>query len=305
MLTSKPISVIIPVLNCQRTIGRCLEAILAQDYPHEHYEIILVDNGSTDQSISIMKEYPVKILNEHRAHNSYMARNTGIRNASGEIIVFLDADCVPGKRWLENLMTPFVDEEIGCVAGEVLNSPSTNLIQGFYSYVDFLGQEHKVSNGIRALGAGNIAFRREIFDQIGLYDENFRWGGDNDFGLRLQKETSYRIFFSREAIVEHFHRYSLKGYFKQAFTYGLGKGRFRIKHSNPPFKKYKSLWTNIVVLMRYILGIILLPYRSIKVWQSGRTALESIAYPLLDKVFMITEQMGIIYFMARNSCNRH
>jgi len=295
------ISIIIPVLNNERTIRDCLEAILDQGYPRENYEIIIVDNGSTDNSVDIIKEYSVKLLFEKRAHNSYMARNIGIKHAAGDVIVFLDADCIPRENWLMNLTAPFTNIDIGVVAGEVFGTEPTNLIQGFYSYIDFLNQENKVEDSIRALGAGNIALRKEIFSLVGLFDENFRWGGDNDFGLRLQKETNYKIMFSRDASVEHCHRHSFKGLFKQAFTYGLGKGRFRIKHADPSqFNKGTSVCVNIIVLIRFIVGIIFIPFRSFTIWRSGRTIVESIAYPILDKLFMMTEQAGIIYFILRN-----
>ncbi len=295
------VSIIIPVLNSERTIWDCLEAILDQGYPRENYEIIMVDNGSTDKSVDIIKKSPVKLLFEKRAHNSYMARNLGIKHAAGDIIVFLDADCIPRESWLMNLTAPFTNPDIGVVAGEVFSTEPTNLIQGFYSYIDFLNQENKVEDGIRALGAGNIALRKEIFSLVGLFDENFRWGGDNDFGLRLQKETNYKIIFSRNASVEHFHRYSFKGLFKHAFTYGLGKARFRIKHADSSkFNKGTSLCVNIIILIRFIVGIIFIPLRSLTIWRSGKTLIESIAYPILDKLFMMTEQAGIIYFILRN-----
>lgn len=295
------ISIIIPVLNSERSIRDCLNAILDQGYPREHYEIIIIDNGSTDKSIEIIKQYPVKLLFEKRAHNSYMARNLGIKQAAGDIIVFLDADCIPQENWMINLITPFVSSDVGVVAGEVFSAKPTNLIQGFYSYTNFLQQENKVDDGIRALATANIALRKEIFTEIGLFDETFRWGGDNDFGLRIQQETDYRIIFLKIASVEHSHRHSFKGLLKHAFTYGLGIARFRLKHTNlPNYRQSTSLMINTVIFGRFILGIIIIPLRSIRIWRSGRTLLESIIYPILDKLFMLTEQAGIIYFLLKN-----
>jgi glycosyltransferase involved in cell wall biosynthesis len=295
------ISIIIPILNNERTIGSCLKAILDQGYPRDNYEILIVDNGSTDESINIIKEYPVKLLFEKRAHNSYMARNLGIKHAAGDIIVFLDADCIPQENWMINLITPFMNSDVGVVAGEVFSAKPTNLIQGFYSYANFLQQENRVDDGIRALATANIALRKEIFAEIGLFDEAFRWGGDNDFGLRIQQETNCRIIFQKNASVEHCHRHSLKGLFKHAFTYGLGIARFRLKHTAlPNFKQDTSLVINIVILIRFIVGIILIPLRSIRIWRTGRTLLEGIVYPILDKLFMLTEQTGIIYFLLKN-----
>ena len=294
------ISIIIPILNNERTIGSCLKAILGQDYPRENYEILIVDNGSTDRSVDIIKKSPVKLLFEKRAHNSYMARNLGIKHAAGDIIVFLDADCIPIGNWMINLTTPFMTSDVGVVAGEVFSAKPTNIIQGFYSYTNFLQQENKVNDGIRALATANIALRKEIFAEIGLFDETFRWGGDNDLGLRIQQETDYRIIFQKNASVEHCHRHSFKGLLKHAFTYGLGIARFRLKHTDlPNYRQSTSLAMNTMILGRFIVGIILIPLRSIRIWRSGRTLLESIVYPILDKLFMLTEQTGIIYFLLK------
>ncbi len=300
MLPNKTVSIIIPVLNSARTIGDCLEGVLKQDYPHERFEIIVVDNGSTDGSVPLIKKYPVALLDELRAHNSYMARNKGIRNSSGDILIFLDADCIPRNDWLVNMLRPFADEAVGCVAGEVINAPSRNLIQGFYDHVNFLGQEKKVMNGFRSLGAGNTAIRREVFDQIGLFDEAFRWGGDNDFGQRMQQESSFQVGFEKKAVVEHVHRHSLKGLMRQAFTYGMGKGRFRLKHADSVSDQSISQLHNSLVLLRMAAGIFLVPLRCFQIWRSGKTLREGIAYSILDKLFMLIEQSGIVYYLNNN-----
>jgi len=294
------ISIIVPVLNGEKTIGMCLEALLRQSYPSEKYEILVVDNGSYDNTVNIVEEFPVRLLFEKRAQNSYMARNLGIKCAEGEIIVFIDADCIAEKDCLTNLVEPFHDENIGVVAGEVLSLEPKNLIQGFYTFSGFLEQEKKVKNKISAIGAGNTAIRKIIFDIIGQFDGNFRWGGDNDFGVRIQKETNYLIRFAPKAIVYHSHRVSLKGLIKHAYTYGLGKGRFRVKYANQSrIGRNTSILWNISSLLRLFVGIVIMPFHSYKVFRSGRSLSESLTYPILDKLFCIVEQIGIIIFLVR------
>jgi len=105
------------------------------------------------------------------------------------------------------------------------------LIQCFYAFSDFLKQETKVQKKISAIATANVAFRKVIFDVVVQFDENFRWGGDNEFGIRVQKETKYLIRFTEKARVYHIHIASLKSLIKHAYTYGLGKGRLLIKYS--------------------------------------------------------------------------
>ncbi len=294
------VSIIIPVFNAEKTIRNCLIALINQAYPSEGREIIIVDNGSCDNSVEIIEEFPVQLFFEKRAHNSYMARNTGIGHARGEIIAFIDADCIAEKKWLRSLVEPFQDKRVGVVAGEVLSDKPNNLIQGFYEYAGFLKQEKKVKNKIAALGAGNIALRKQIFDIVGNFDENFQWGGDNDFGIRIQKETDYLIQFADNAQVYHFHRASLKSLIKHAYTYGLGKGRFRVKHTaqNKSARGTSIIW-NVYMLFRFIIGIVILPLYSLKISKEGKSISESIIYPVLDKMFCIIEQIGIITFLVK------
>ncbi|HDY89612.1 MAG TPA: glycosyltransferase [bacterium] len=294
------ISVIIPVFNEEQTIKRCLQALMDQNDQSGNYEVVVVDNGSNDRSIQIIQEFSVKLFSENRAHNSYMARNCGLRHAKGEIIAFIDADCIADKNWLRNLIEPFHNESVGVVAGEVLSDKPRNLVQGFYEHSGFLKQEKKIKNETAALGAGNIALRKKIFDIVGNFDEKFRWGGDNDFGIRIQKETNYLIQFAENARVYHSHRSSLKSLIKHAYTYGLGKGRFREKHTvqNKAARGTSIIW-NVYMLFRFIIGIVILPLHALKIAKEGNSISESIIYPVLDKMFCIIEQIGIITFLLK------
>ena len=87
------ISVIVPVRNNEEMIGDCIESLLAQDYPKEDYEIIVVDNNSTDKTTDIIKKYPVKYLHEEKTGRG-IARNTAVKTAFGEIIAFTDSDYI-------------------------------------------------------------------------------------------------------------------------------------------------------------------------------------------------------------------
>src|SRR5688572_8958532 len=94
------VSVIVPVLNDEARIGGCVAALLAQDYPRERYEVIVVDNGSTDRTYEVVRGYPVTLLSEAQIRSSFAARNKGMREAVGEIFAFTDSDCTPAPQWL-------------------------------------------------------------------------------------------------------------------------------------------------------------------------------------------------------------
>src|SRR5688500_685585 len=111
---SRPrISVIVPFYNVERYIKECLDGIRAQSYPRDRFEIILVDNNSTDRSSEIAARYRDVTLLRQPEPGSYAARNMGIREARGEIVVTLDPDCLPDRDWLEQIDSSMQDE--GCL----------------------------------------------------------------------------------------------------------------------------------------------------------------------------------------------
>ena len=91
-------SVIIPVYNGEGTIAECLEALASQDMPRREFEVIVVDDGSTDGTAAIVKQFDVKYIHQENTGPA-TARNVGVKNAQGKIVVFTDADCVPEPNW--------------------------------------------------------------------------------------------------------------------------------------------------------------------------------------------------------------
>jgi len=293
------VSILIPVLNADNTIGQVIQKVFDQTYSPDNYEIIVIDNGSCDKTVRIITEYPVKLIYETTSPNSYLARNRGLANARGEIIAFIDADCFPEREWLETLVKPFHNDRIGVVAGEVLSYLPNNHIQAFYEFSGLLEQRLKVEGDNPAIATANVAIRKQIFDIVGKFDDNFRWGGDNDFGRRIQNNTDYRITFEPDAIVYHFHRKSFKAFMKHAYTYGLGKGRFELKYTTT--NKNTIFIRAFCTLLRLLAGIPLIPLRAYTIYKSGRTFSESAVFPLLDKLFCVVDQIGkLIFIVTKN-----
>ena len=114
-------SVIVPVYNGESMIAECIESLLSQDYPKDKYEIIVVDNNSNDHTPDIVKKYPVKYTMETRIQSSYAARNTGVKYAEGEALIFFDADQIATQNWLKNLMQEWTQKQYGAFGGRAVN----------------------------------------------------------------------------------------------------------------------------------------------------------------------------------------
>jgi glycosyltransferase involved in cell wall biosynthesis len=230
--TTPFVSVIIPVLNGERTIKECLASLLKMDYPPERREILVVDNGSTDRTAAIVKTFPVRYLHEDRRGASH-ARNRGIEASKGEILAFTDADCVVTTRWLRELVQGFDNQEVGGVDGETLAYlPATPIERYMARWSSFSYQVRLTSPLFPFVITANVAFRREVFDQIGLFDTRFPAAGgeDVDFSWRFLEETDLELRYNPKAVVFHRHRSTARSYFSQHMRYGRGRAILRTKH---------------------------------------------------------------------------
>ncbi len=113
------VSVIIPVYNEPDNIRSSLSSIVDQTYPETRYEVLVVDNGSTDETRTVVREFPVQLLVEDEVQGSYAARNRGIERATGEILAFTDADCVPEQEWLWSGVSKMHQADAELVAGRI------------------------------------------------------------------------------------------------------------------------------------------------------------------------------------------
>jgi cellulose synthase/poly-beta-1,6-N-acetylglucosamine synthase-like glycosyltransferase len=219
------VSVIVPVLNASSHIEDCITSLINQDFPKVQYEIIIIDNGSKDDTLNILERYGeyIKIFSENKK-GSYAARNNGIYKSKGEIVAFTDSDCIADKNWLKDLCKAFISEDIGCVVGNVKAYPGKSLIEIFSKNKGILSQKVGLESKFLPYGqTANVAFRKDVFKMIGEFDNSLNSGGDVDISWRMQLETSYKLDYCQNSIVEHHHRTSLKGLFKQQFRYGFGR----------------------------------------------------------------------------------
>ena len=221
------VSVVVPIYNGEADLAELINCLLSQTYPKDRVEFLLVDNNSSDGTLSILKtsteNYPITIrpLSETQIQSSYAARNTGIRAATGEIIVFTDADCRPQPQWLDALIQPFVNKEVIIVAGEILALPGTTLLEQHADRQETLSQKHTLNHSFRPYGqTANLAIRRIALEKVGLFRPYLTTGGDADICWRILGENIGRLEFAPNAIVQHRHRATLQELQSQWRRYG-------------------------------------------------------------------------------------
>jgi len=230
------VSVVIPVLNGAGFINRCLDSVVRLDYPETSFEVLVVDNGSTDGTVEMVRAFqgnnPQVKLHFEKIKSSYAARNLGIMNAKGKIIAFTDVDCIVDRKWLVNLVKRFSGGSIGGVAGEILPDRGDSIVERYTTKAGILSQKRTLSfEFLPYPQTANVAYKRELFDRIGYFD-NVISGGDADFAWRVQLKTGYKISYAPDAVVFHKHRTDLRGLFKQQFKYGCGTKLLCEKYKN-------------------------------------------------------------------------
>ncbi len=230
-----------PVYNGEMDLPELIECLRSQTYPPHRIEYLLVDNNSRDRTSTILQtaasnpasvpplarggsnfnQITIRHLSENQIQSSYAARNQGIHASTGEIIAFTDADCRPESDWLENLVKPFVDLEVGISAGEILALPGKTILEQHADRQNTLSQKHTLDHPFCAYGeTANLAVRRLVLQQIGLFRPYLTSGGDADLCWRILRETSYKMYFAESAIVRHRHRSTIKQLQSQWYRYG-------------------------------------------------------------------------------------
>ncbi|PYR06585.1 MAG: glycosyl transferase, partial [Acidobacteria bacterium] len=221
------VSVVVCTYNGSRTIRGCLDGLKRLDYPN--YEVIVVDDGSTDGTADIVDEYDVRLIRtENRGLSS--ARNTGLHAATGEIIAYIDDDACPDTHWLKYLASTFSATNHAGVGGPNIPPPDDGPIAECVANAPG-GPVHVLLSDREAehIPGCNMAFRKACLEAIGGFDPQFRVAGDDvDVCWQLQ-ECGWTLGFHPTAMVWHHRRNSVRAYWKQQRGYGRAEALLKKK----------------------------------------------------------------------------
>lgn len=254
------ISVVTTVLNVEATITRCIQSILGVDYPRDTFEVIVVDGGSKDATLSKLSALAgVKVLQDPGGTIG-SGRNVGIRQAKGEIIAITDGDMTVDRRWLAEIAREFEDSNVGAVGGPIWADQNSS---GFSRFVGLLPEESL--SGINygrvphdMLYTRNAAYRRSVLAQVGLFNETLVAAEDPELNWRVEN-AGYGLVFSPKIIVYHSHRSTLSSFIKQHFRNGVGCGQLvkvnpRVRHTRLRLLGAAGLPLGVCLLIAYALS---------------------------------------------------
>src|SRR3989344_4322721 len=181
------ISIIIPMYNSFSTIETCLSSIFQSKY--KNFEVIVVDDYSKDNSYDIVRKFPCKFIKLNKRHGPAKARNEGAKIAKGHLLVFLDSDCVVHNNWLLNISNNFKKYDIGAMGGQY-NKPINKSFVAKFAFYELIFRERKFDKFVNTIPSCNFACKREIFEKIGGFSEEFKNSSEDlEFSYRLGKVT--------------------------------------------------------------------------------------------------------------------
>jgi glycosyltransferase involved in cell wall biosynthesis len=238
---SPKVSVVVASYNGGRTLKVCLDSLVRLNYPN--YEIILVDDGSTDATPEIVSLYTTVRYLRQTNHGLSVARNTGIDASEGEIVAFTDSDCRADEDWLYYLVGDLLTSRFTGIGGHNFLPPEDSPVAAAV-LVSPGGPAHVMLNDRLAehIPGCNMAFYKWALDEIGGFDPIFTKAGDDvDVCWRLQ-QRGYRIGFNPAGFVWHYRRSTVKAYLKQQRGYGEAEAMLVRKHPEYFNSVGNSIW---------------------------------------------------------------
>jgi len=277
--TSKiDVSVIILTYNSARTIERCIKSLLAQKLSNIKYEIIILDGGSTDDTLTLIERYLTSSKYEIVTRiipNSTIGkrRNIGVTMARGNFVAFIDSDCIADPCWLKTLfekISSIKDEKIVGVGGPNLIPPDATKISRVIMSIQktFLGSggspgfyEIKEERSVYTIANCNAIYKKHAL-LAEKYDDELNIGEDADINFRLVKK-GYKLLYVPKAVVWHYQYFSTKDFLKKMFKYGAAAAKLTKKHKT--LLRWYSILAPIAVISLFLMILLSYSFQFLKI----------------------------------------
>lgn len=268
------VSIILCTYNEEKTVGEAVESLLNQSYPKDKYEIIAIDDCSSDKTCEVLFKYPFKLIKKKKNEGIASSRNIGLKLAKGEIYVCFDGDCVANKNWLKHLVKTYIkNPSIAGVCGAVYpydeskigsrflqdlgegnpyffdSKKSDNPISRFIYYVKRKsnGALNNKSQLVCSMPGSNSSFKTKVLKEVGGWDETSRLAEDTVISRKIFRKYKDRAFlFNKKAKLKHRHPSDFFNQLKRKYK----KGIYTFKY----YKEYKIS----LPIYPFPLGIILI-----------------------------------------------
>lgn len=227
------ISVIIPVYHNWKGLEKCLAALSRQTYPHENFEVLVINNDPTDYCKITFPLNNIKLIEENKK-GSYAARNRGIKVSRYDILAFTDSDCIPSNTWLERGISSLTRETNTLIGGKIQLSykyPKHFYVTELYEKLFAFSFQHEKNRSYQSAVTANIFVYKNAFTLCDGFDERLFSGGDTHL-VETLRENGYKIIYDEKLIVNHPARNTISSLLdKEGRIFG-GKVARLIYHKN-------------------------------------------------------------------------
>jgi len=217
-------SIIVPVRNGEQVIATCLQALRCQDLPAPDYEVIVVDDGSTDGTAEVVRGFPEVRLLQQPARGPAAARNHGVAEAQGEWILFTDADCAPHPGWAGALLR--AAEESGAAGGKGVYATRQRSLVARFVQVEYETRYRRTARraSIDFVDTYSAVYQRAVLEEVGGFNERLPGTSleDQELSFRVAARGN-RLVFVPDAVVDHLHVSTVGAYARKKFGIGYWK----------------------------------------------------------------------------------
>jgi cellulose synthase/poly-beta-1,6-N-acetylglucosamine synthase-like glycosyltransferase len=220
------VSVIVASMNNESTIEDCLNALLTQNYPSDHLEIILMDGVSKDKTVEIAKKYPIKVYSLRL--NCPAAYNYAQKIASHPILGFVDSDAKVEADWLKKLVVRLDEPSVAGVSGSIDTWNNDNPWARSIGY-ELKTRYRRIGKYTGRIATMNLLLKKSVIEEVGGWAEDMPSQYDTEFGYRLAAK-GYKIAYEPSAVCYHFNRPTLHAFYRQQLQYGKNTLRLYFKH---------------------------------------------------------------------------
>jgi len=228
------VTVVIPTYGRPQMLANCLESLRSLDYPANRLEIIVVDDASPQPIEKVNWAPNVQLIRLTENKGPGEARNRAVQQAQGEIIAFLDDDCLADRHWLRTLVPCFRSPDVAIIGGRVEAADLSNSLAKYEQVQSPLlmgtfQRKVRKSSALSYLPTCNLLIRKASFFEVGGFDPVLRTGEDVDLCWRVL-ETGTNIYFLPAGVVYHYHRTGLISFLGRRFNYGQSEATLQAKH---------------------------------------------------------------------------
>ncbi len=253
------VSIVVASYNSQDTIEECLKSILAQNYPKDAFEVIVMDGESKDNTVKIAQQFPIKVLSIRL--NCPAAYNYAMKIVAYPILGFIDADAKIEPDWLKKVTPHLAEPGVAGVSGSIETWNADNPWARSIGY-ELKSRYRRIGKYTGRIATMNLLLKKSVIEEVGGWDEKLPSQYDTDFGFRMSGR-GYKIAYEPTAVCYHFNRPTLKAFYRQQLQYGKNTLKLYFKHGHlAKGDEITDLGMNIqpilllAVVVSFLLGII-------------------------------------------------